>query len=265
MLRFGLLLFFISGIFVISRPVRILSRWNLPEVLREISGIAYLDKNHFACIQDELGTIYIYNTGEQKIEREIVFTGVGDFEGISLVGESAWVLRSDGHLFEIDNINKKDPAIKEYALPVSLKQNMEGLCYDRQNNRLLLAIKESNKSRVGGKMVYGFDLESRTFSAEPVINIDTNAPVFRNGGKKEGDFLPSDIAIHPLTHEIYITEGRARLLIMDPTGKIKELIMLEGKEFSQPEGISFDTEGNLYISNEGHKDPANILEISIGS
>ncbi len=42
--------------------IKIISRWDLPSELLEISGIAYIDATHFACVQDEAGTIYIYNT-----------------------------------------------------------------------------------------------------------------------------------------------------------------------------------------------------------
>src|SRR5688572_31418262 len=48
--------------------IKILKRWDMPEVLKEISGIAYMDAKHFACIQDEIGIIYIYNTETRKIE-----------------------------------------------------------------------------------------------------------------------------------------------------------------------------------------------------
>src|SRR5687767_3831160 len=54
-----------------SGVIKILKRWDLPGVLKEISGIAYIDANHFACIQDEIGIIYIYNTETGKIEKEI--------------------------------------------------------------------------------------------------------------------------------------------------------------------------------------------------
>src|SRR5688572_17114686 len=42
-----------------ATDVRIESSWQLPEVLREVSGIAYLSVDRIACVQDELGNIYI--------------------------------------------------------------------------------------------------------------------------------------------------------------------------------------------------------------
>ncbi len=34
---------------------------DLPPVLNEVSGITNIDSSHVACVQDELGTVYIYN------------------------------------------------------------------------------------------------------------------------------------------------------------------------------------------------------------
>src|SRR5690606_2804436 len=42
-----------------SSEVKILNKWELPEVLKEVSGIAYLEENLFACVQDEDGKIFI--------------------------------------------------------------------------------------------------------------------------------------------------------------------------------------------------------------
>jgi DNA-binding beta-propeller fold protein YncE len=75
---------------------------------------------------------------------------------------------------------------------------------------------------------------------------------------------PSGIAIHPLNGDMYITDGRdPKLLIMDAAGTIKKLYPLNTKEFSQPEGITFNAAGDLFIANEGTKQPGNILQVKI--
>ena len=75
--------------------------------------------------------------------------------------------------------------------------------------------------------------------------------------------MPSAIGIHPLTNEIFITDGpKANLLIMDEAGMIKKLVQL-GKDFSQPEGITFGPQGEIFISNEGSKLPGNILQVEL--
>jgi hypothetical protein len=63
---------------------------------------------------------------------------------------------------------------------------------------------------------------------------------------------------------MYITDGRnSKLLITDAAGMIKELYQLNTSEFAQPEGITFNAAGDLFISNEGTKQPGNILQVKI--
>ena len=50
--------------------------------------------------------------------------------------------------------------------------------------------------------------------------------------------------------------------MMDNSGNIKKLIEL-GKEFSQPEGITFSPQGEIFISNEGGQEPGNILKVEV--
>jgi uncharacterized protein YjiK len=41
------------------------------------------------------------------------------------------------------------------------------------------------------------------------------------------------------------------LVVTDRNWKAKEVCQLDGNTFNQPEGIAFDKDGNLFISNEG--------------
>ncbi|MDQ3278992.1 MAG: SdiA-regulated domain-containing protein [Bacteroidota bacterium] len=241
--------------------IQIAQKWEMPSVLKEISGIAYIDSERMACIQDEQGVIYIYNRGKAQIEKEIPFAEPGDFEDITLVGETAWVVRADGKLFEVDMRSSK-PAAKQHSTPLTVKHNVEGLAYDKAHNRLLLAIKEDEPKGSDYKGIYGFDLATKKMLKEPVYKIDLQHEVFAGEkGKKAKGIKPSAIAIHPATGNLYITDGpRAHLLVMDGAGKIKDLLKL-GKAFEQPEGLSFGPGGELYISNEGNKGPGNILQV----
>ena len=54
-----------------TNSVTIEKRWELPEILREVSGIAYMGKNRIACIQDEDGIIFIYDLSTSAIVKEI--------------------------------------------------------------------------------------------------------------------------------------------------------------------------------------------------
>ena len=242
----------------------IAEKWELPQVLEEISAISYIGENRFACIQDEAGTIFIYNTASEKIEKEIPFADQGDYEGLAVVGQDAYVLRADGQIFQVRNYSGPKPSTIEYKTHLTSKHDPEGMCYDPKKNRLLVAIKGSEPDSDDFKGIYSFDLKKLVMAEQPVLRINLKDKIFENiEGKKKGSVMrPSEIAIHPETGDIYITEGtKPKLLVMDSTGKIKTLKQLKNSDFNQPEGISFSPQGTMYISNEGSKNPGNILEL----
>lgn len=248
--------------------ITVVGKWDMPTELLEISGLAHIDKDRFACVQDEMGSIYIYNISTSVIEKEISFAGAGDYEGIALVNDTAWAVRADGRLFEVKDINAGNPVVKEYSTHLTLKQNnIEGLCYDKKDNRLLLAIKDSDPRNVGYKGIYAFDLATRKMPEEPVFKLDLRHEVFNRGSSKKNKrtgIMPSAIAIHPLTGDMYITDGTGvRLLVTDSACNIKAFYQLDRNEFEQPEGITFKPTGELFISNEGVKKGGNILNVKI--
>jgi uncharacterized protein YjiK len=246
--------------------ITIVKKWNMPKELAEISGLSYMDGQRFASVQDELGKIFIYNVSSSSVEREILFGAAGDYEGLAVVDEIIWVLRADGKLFEVSNTNAAKPSVEEYSTPLTVKQDPEGLCYDKKNNRLLIAIKGAEAGTENYKGIYAFDLNSKKMDQQPVFKIDLQNKVFGNGSdkKKKNTINPSDISIHPVSGDMYIIDGRnPQLLITDAGGNIKKLFGLSSKEFAQPEGITFNPAGDLFISNEGTRQPGNIVQVKI--
>jgi len=246
--------------------ITIVKKWDMPKSLAEISGLSYIDGQRFACVQDELGKIFIYNAASSSVEKEILFGATGDYEELAVVGETIWVLRADGKLFEVNNINAAKPSVKEYSTQLTTKQDPEGLCYDKKNNRLLIAIKGAEPGTENYKGIYAFDLSSKEMDQQPVFKIDLQNKVFGNGSdkKKRNSMNPSGISIHPVSSDLYVIDGRnPQLLIIDAGGNIKKLYTLNSKEFAQPEGITFNSAGDLFIANEGTKQPGNILQVKI--
>ena len=246
-----------------ANDIIILQRWDLPAELKEISGIAYIDDHRFACVQDEDGKIFIFNRTSNQVEKAISFGAAGDYEGIAVDGNMAYVLRADGRLFEVD-MEGNSGSGKQHTTGLTIQQNVEGITLDKKNDRLLLAIKDDEPGNPGYKGIYAFNLSNRQFVNEPVIKIDLSNEMFSSSnGKNDKSIMPSEIAIHPVTGEIYIADGpKARLLVMDVSGNMKKLLHL-GEEFAQPEGLAFSPAGELFISNEGTKQPGNIFKVAI--
>src|SRR5690606_38986530 len=124
----------------------------------EVSGIAYLGDDRIAAVQDEDGIIFIYDLNQSAIINEIKFGKPGDYEGIAIVSSSAYVLRSDGTIFEVKNFESDHPVTTPYVTDLKDQFNYEGLCFDKKNNRLLIAAKEKAKDKY--KPVFAFNLDN---------------------------------------------------------------------------------------------------------
>lgn len=238
-------------------------KWELPAVLREISGIVLIDENKMACVQDELGTIYVYDLAISTITDSIHFAGPGDYEGIALVDRDIYILRSDGMIFQVSNF-LTNATTKEFKLnlPQSF-QNFEGLCYDKLNDRLLIAPRIFDTNDHMKKNVYAFNLKSKSFEKEPVLSFRLSDKLFENINTRKEAFIPSEISIHPNDGKILITDARNKyLLIADNKGNPTNLILLHPTTFAKTEGIAIATDGSIYLSNEGKNGPANIVRIA---
>lgn len=241
--------------------VNIIKRWELPGVLREISGIASIDEKRIACIQDEKGAIFIYNLEKSEIEREIPFHGRGDFEGIALVDEVVYALRSDGIIFKVDDIGNDKPNISTFSMGFKNSQDAEGLCYDKANDRLLVAGKGPDPNFKSKKGIYAYDLKTSKVDKNPAYLIDLKDDKLDPKKKKINKTLnPSEILINPETDEIMISDRDGRLVFMNRNSEILRVVELPDSDFKAVEGMCFDDDGNLYISNEfAGKDPGLIL------
>jgi hypothetical protein len=118
----------------------------LPQKLHEISGITFYKKNELACVQDEKGVIYFYDIKKDKLRKskDISFSNDKDYEGIANVEDTLFVLCSNGDISEIDASNDSSYSLT-YNTFLSKHNNTEGLCYDKQSNRLLIACKADLK------------------------------------------------------------------------------------------------------------------------
>jgi uncharacterized protein YjiK len=249
-----------------SPAIVVTKKWDLPDMLREISGLAYMGNNRFACIQDEAGVIFIYNTATKQIERQVIFGTTGDYEGLALVGNTAYVVRSDGKIYEVENIGVTSPLIATYSTPLTAANNVEGITSDPRHHRLLLAIKGTETGHKDYKGIYAFDLKTKKLLAEPVMRLDLADPLLDpvSGKIRQNALQPSEIGINPATGDIYLTQAsKPQLLVLNADGTIRSRYKLSPRTFAQPEGIAFGPAGELYISNEGKTSRGNILRVNI--
>lgn len=287
MFKFIYILFVWTGIFLtssnkigydFSKPTL---NDELPPILHEISGLAIIDSSSVACVQDEDGILFIYNIKKHKITKQHAFGLKGDYEGITLVDDILYVLRSDGVLFEIKDHQTKKLKVKTYSTRVPAINN-EGLCYDAINNRLLIGAKgKINKDPTNKdiRLIYAFDLKTKTLNQSPAFNFnitDINLTAKMQGihfpkkQNKKGKsiehgfkFNTSEISIHPITHQLFVLSATEHVLfVFNKNGALEYIEQLNPLVFNKSEGLDFFQNGDLIISNEGQTHMPTLLRFN---
>jgi uncharacterized protein YjiK len=261
------------------------NKFKLTKKLKEISGLACYDDKWLIAVQDEKGALYTIDIESGEIEDVIEFSADGDYEGMACKGNVFYALRADGVLFRINNWHKKKK-IKTKVIETSLGKinDTEGLAYDPVSNELIIACKGSsligeknNKSR----SVFAYDLDSLAFNFKPVCTLTRKKfkkyikdnlnkypeykPYKKEMKKAKKDIIiqPSAIAVHPITKNYYILSAMSNsLIVMDRNNNIKHVKRLSQKKFEQPEGLTFTSNGDLFISSEGQKKKARIYKFN---
>jgi uncharacterized protein YjiK len=233
--------------------------FELPEILREISGMTLVSDSEFFVIQDELGAVFKYDLQLEKITDMIRFGKDGDYEDIAIAKNQVYILRSDGTIFSFDYMNFNGK-VKQTIAPTN-STNIEGLFFDPAKKQLLMASKSepisgSDNIRVVYEMP-GNELQKTKVNLE--INIDEiNKKLLKKypeivSENYDFQFNPSAIAVHPKTGETYILSASNRLLAIYEKGILIDIFPLPSEIFYKPEGLAFAENGDLYISSEGMK------------
>ncbi len=229
-------------------------KFSMAGSLLEISGICFYKGNSdtIYAIQDEDGKLFHMAWGSKK---NIVtkFGKKGDYEDVAIVNDKVFVLRSDGTIFSFAKTLASQEEVNSVTewndlLPIG---EYEGIYGDADEDKLYVICKDC-KTNDNEKVISGFILDTKSpmllssgFSID-VTSITSLTKKMRSG------FRPSALAKNPVTGDWFILSGSNKLLaIADTVWKVKNVYNLNGNLFNQSEGMAFDVEGNLYISNEG--------------
>lgn len=237
----------------LSKPVK----YSMPAELLEISGIAFNngDNSRIYAEQDEDGEIFYFRPGDKKVSYT-KFGKHGDYEDVAIIGSRAVMLRSDGKLYSLalNQVNSgKLTDIKEFngLLP---QGEYEGLHADQSANKLYALCKQCPGDK-HDKECSGFIFNvsaDGSISKAGNFKVDVKRISELSGKKKKLKFHPSALAKNPLTKQWYILSSVNKLLVVtDESWNVQQAYPLDPGRFLQPEGIAFDKQGNLYISNEG--------------
>ena len=241
--------------------------WVLPSELVEVSGNTWMDKNHLILIEDLNPNLYYVKFDDKTatLEKTVPFAETEkdkvDIEDVTIVDNVVYALWSHGALYKITNWQNK-PEVEKIKTGLSKDNNTEGLCFDPVTKLLLIALKDNpGTGDDSEKAVYSFNIEKSQLSEKPFIVIHPKdfKPITGN----DLSFNPSAIAVHPITHDIYMltTRDNKGMAVFTHDGVLKSYQSIDKELMEQPEGMCFNPQGKLIISSQGKKgDPGNVFE-----
>ena len=234
-------------------------RWVLSDSLIEISGIAWLGDNKMMAIEDLHPLLYTLQLGDTagKIISKVSFKETEkekyDMEDMAIIGDTVYALWSHGAVFKIWGLDKKI-SVKKTKTWLSKENNTEGMAFDPVTGNLLIACKDESDiadDKKSTRSVFEFDVKADSLMTTPFMLIHKKD--FKDLTGEKIEFYPSAIAVHPVTHDVYImsTKDTKCIAQFSHEGQLKVFQYLDKDMMLQPEGICFDPQGNLYISTEG--------------
>ncbi len=252
--------------FDVNSPIE---TFELSNDLTEISGLTYsMQSNRLLAINDEQGIVYALDPNSGAVVDEIQFGKADDYEGIASHNGYIYITESNGNIKVLKE--KSKAKVLEFNDRLSGDNDVEGLCYDPFTQTILIAAKGDSETEGNTKYVksiFTMNIDNGAIRKQAYIQVNMkesyqsmtlgdndgiiNKMATSSRFKKYG---PSGIAIDPETNLIYLLSSNSKsLAVLDHNGTVLSIELLDKNLHAQPEGITFDKNGNLFISNEGKK------------
>jgi hypothetical protein len=237
-------------------------KYEMKTSLDEISGISFFPGSAAVmyAIQDEDGKLFYWNNGDPKSVEHLTFGEHGDYEDVAITKTTAVVLRSDGVLFTMPMSEVKAGELKDVKKWKDLipEGEYESMYVDGNNGKMIILCKNCSVDKKNASAISGFELQINE-DGTPVL---TNKFSINTEGIKKfkpnwvAPLKPSAVTYNSKTNEWFILASVNKLLVVtDQNWNIKQAVSLNSSIFPQPEGITFDIDNNLYISNEAGNTP----------
>ena len=238
--------------------------FKLDILIKEISGVIWdTHKNQFIAHNDEKPQVYFLDRGAGTIMgAPFVFNeSKGDYEDIAMINEDIYVLRSDGAIFKIgmDSTGKRHSSDLG-KIGLSDKNDFETLYYDPEIKALVMLCKNCGSDDKKTVSAFAYYPDSIGFVITPLYQIDA-AKIKELSPRETSKFQPSSARVHPVLKKLFIISSASNQLVIAGTnGEVEGVYMLAKKLFPQPEGLTFKSNGEMFIANEGVTSKATLLK-----
>lgn len=221
--------------------------------LKEISGLAWdSDRDEFLAHFDESGMLFMLDKSSLQIKPPSPYkvTGKGDFEDVAIYNGVAYMLESNGTIYKVIRDSAGIRGVEAGKLGIAGTNDFETMYADTARKALILICKNCDMDNKQKVSAFAFYPDSIGFVNDPVYTIDA-AEVEKLSPHKTSKLQPSAAAIHPVLKKLFIISSAANtLVIADLNGKVESVFELGKQLFPQPEGLTFKSGGDMYISNE---------------
>jgi len=227
----------------------------LPSALEEISGLALLNgrSDTIYAQQDENAKLYSFVLNDPQLQTT-TFGKNGDYEDIAIGKGYVIILRSDGQFFSFPLADRQQDQTTNVTTSKKIlpKGEYESLAFGTTDSVLYVLCKTCKEDKTQNKTL-GYRLSLQADGSVQLLStfgVD-NTVVKQQNRVGKGLFKPSAIAQHPLSKEWYILSSVNKVLVVaDSNWHIHSVYHLDPKIYTQPEGLTFDRQNTLYISNE---------------
>ncbi|MBL8547413.1 MAG: hypothetical protein JNL81_13185 [Hyphomonadaceae bacterium] len=231
---------------------QIQSRANLPDRLREISGLAVSPDGRLFGHDDEVANIYEINPTSGEIVKWFALgdpSRSGDFEGLTITPEGDfWLTDSRGRLFRFrEGENEAHVAFERFDTELGEACEIEGVAYQPAEQSLILACKRvrGDDGNGGETQLQAWSIASRqTRQWGPVSGDIAAAAGVRS-------FAPSGLELDRVSGRLIVISaaGDGALAELGPDGALLAARRL-GNGHRQAEGVAIMPDGSLIISDE---------------
>lgn len=169
--------------------------------MEEVSGLQWVGEDQLWAIEDESSIIYRLDPKNGKILKKRKFAKNKDIEDLLEINNVAWVLQSNGTLYEVESPLTKYGQTMEYHFPIKEKRDIEAIIASKTEPYLYILCKAC-KWDLGPEQssVFRFDLTTKRYDTipfatlkrkdiQPLLNYQTEEPL---------DIQPSAAALHPI-------------------------------------------------------------------